>query len=102
VDRPVEIRPLVAGVCNRLAGFFRCNAWVLRTGFVLLLLVKTLWTLAVYGGMALLFRLADHYRRPVRSTKKDFTLESPQFAGRNHKIRELERRFSEWEGRGRQ
>jgi phage shock protein PspC (stress-responsive transcriptional regulator) len=102
VDRPAEIHPLVAGVCSRLAWYFHCNAWLLRAGFIVLLMVKSFWALAVYGGLALLFRCTDHYRGPVRSAKKDFSLESPQFAARNHRIRALDRRFREWEESERQ
>ena len=93
---PVNSNALLAGVCGRLAHLFRCNVWVLRAAFILLLLLKTLLTLVVYGVLALLFRMVDHRRGRGRSTK-DFSLESPQFACHNRKIRELDRRFQEWE-----
>jgi len=102
VDRPAKIHPVVAGVFSRLARFFNCSPWPLRAGFIVLLVVKTFWALAVYVGLAVLFRLTDHFREPARSAEKDFSLESPQFAARNHRIRELDRRFREWEDSGRQ
>jgi len=89
--------PLLAGVCSRLASFFHCNVWVLRAVLVVLLMVKTLWALAVYGGLAILFRITDVCRGTNRSPVEEFSLESPQFEARNHRIRELDRRFREWE-----
>ena len=97
MQRPASSGPILAGVCSRLARLLRCNVWVLRGGFSVLLLIKTLPALAVYGGLALLFRLRDHYPGSNRSAIEDFSLRSPQFASRNHRIRELDRRFREWE-----
>jgi phage shock protein PspC (stress-responsive transcriptional regulator) len=88
---------LLAGVCGRLAHLFRCNVWVLRAGFILLLLLKTFLTLVVYGVLALLFRTADYHRGPDRSTRKDYSPGSPRFAAHNRRIKELDRRFREWE-----
>lgn len=93
----VNSNALLAGVCGRLAHLFRCNVWVLRAGFILLLLLKTLLTLVVYAVLALLFRMIDHRRGPDRSSREEFSLGSPQFASHNRRIRELDRRFQEWE-----
>ena len=97
MDRCINSNALLAGVCSRLAYVFRCNVWVLRAGFIVLLMIKTLLTLAIYGVLALLFSLVGHYRGSNRSTQYDFSLGSPQFASRNRRIRELDRRFREWE-----
>lgn len=97
MDLPKKAHPLLAGVCSRLGQLLRCNIWVLRTGFALLILIKTFWGLAVYAGLALAFRLIDHYREPGRSTDKEFVLESPRLTTHGTRIRELDRRLSEWE-----
>jgi len=97
VAQAAEYTPLLAGVCSRLAAFFRCNAWALRAVFLLLLMVKTLWTLAVYAGLALCFRWVEYSRGTRRSASKEFMLESPRFESRNRRIKELDRRFREWE-----
>ena len=97
MQSPAGKSAIIAGVCSRLARLLRCNVWGLRAGFILLLLIKTLPALAVYGVLALLFHLRDRYPGSKRSETKDFSLGSPQFASRNRRIQELDRRFREWE-----
>ena len=95
-DRAV-FHPLLAGVCSRLAQLFHCNAWVLRAGFVLMLVLKTLLAMFLYLVLALLFRLLDRYRSSGHVSDETFSLDSPQFSSRSRRIEELDRRFREWE-----
>ena len=97
MGRAGESHAVLAGVCSRLGGLFGCNTWVLRTGFVLLFMIKTLWALAVYAGLALAFLLIDRYRRPGQTLERKSMLESPRLTARSVRIEELDRRFREWE-----
>jgi hypothetical protein len=72
---------------------FDWNVWVLRALFVAFLLFKTLWAIAAYAALALLFWLMEA-EWPGRA------LESPELADRNRRISELERRFEDLERRG--
>jgi phage shock protein PspC (stress-responsive transcriptional regulator) len=86
---------LLAGVCTGIARTFDWNVWVLRALFVLFLLIKTLWAIVAYAALALAFHLLDGEwpgRRKYRGG-----LESPELAGRNQRIADLERRFEELE-----
>jgi phage shock protein PspC (stress-responsive transcriptional regulator) len=88
---------LLAGVCAGIARTFNWNVWALRALFVVFLLIKTLWAIAAYAVLALLFYFAgrDWPGRPKRRSG----LQSPELAGRSRRIEELERRFEELEGR---
>lgn len=90
---------LLAGVCAGIADRFGWNVWALRAVFIAFLLVKTLWAIAVYAVLAIVFRLFDG-ERPGRSRTAD-GLESPELSERNERIADLERRFRELEGQGR-
>ena len=88
---------LLAGVCAGIARAFSWNVWALRALFVVFLLIKTLWAIAAYAALALALHLLGGEwpgRRKPRSG-----LESPELAGRNQRIADLERRFQELEGR---
>lgn len=87
---------LLAGVCAAIARAFGWNAWVLRALFVVLLLVKTLWAVAIYAVLALLFKLFED-SWPGRRKSRD-GLASPELSGRGARIADLERRFRELEG----
>lgn len=85
---------LLAGVCAGAARALGWNVWALRALFVLFLLIKTLWAIAVYAGLALLFYLLDG---PRDARKSGDELGSPELAERNRRIVELERRFRDLE-----
>jgi phage shock protein PspC (stress-responsive transcriptional regulator) len=94
---------LLAGVCAGTARTFGWNVWALRALFVIFLLVKTLWAVAAYALLALAMYLLDNRRGPeerVSGRKGDGGLASPELAGRNQRIAELERRFRDLEDRG--
>ena len=88
---------LLAGVCASIAERFGWNVWALRAIFVVFLLVKTLWAIAVYAILAVVFHLFDG-ERPGRGRDAG-GLGSPELSDRNERIAELERRFRELEGR---
>ena len=88
---------LLAGVCAGIARTFSWNVWALRALFVVFLLVKTLWAIAAYAALALVFWLLDADRPGQRKSRAG--LESPELAGRSRRITELERRFEELERR---
>jgi len=83
---------LLAGVCARIAGALGWNVWALRALFVVFLLVKTLWAVAVYAALALFL----HFR-PGRGSSEsaDDSLSSPELSARNRRIADLERRFQD-------
>ena len=89
---------LLAGVCAGIARMFDWNVWVLRALFVAFLLFKTLWAIAAYAALALLFWLMEAEWPGRAKSRKD--LESPELADRNRRISELERRFEDLERRG--
>ena len=85
---------LLAGVCAGMARAFGWNVWVLRTLFVVFLLAKTLWAVLAYAVLAALF----HFSRGGGSRQaNDEGLGSPELAGRNRRIAELEQRFRDLE-----
>lgn len=88
---------LLAGVCAGIARALDWNVWALRALFVVFLLVKTLWAIVAYAALALAFHLLDG-EWPGRRTSRD-GLQSPELAGRNQRIAELEKRFEELERR---
>ena len=88
---------LLAGVCAGIADRFGWNVWALRAVFVAFLLVKTLWAIAVYALLAIAFHLIDGERHGRRRPADG--LESPELSDRNERIRDLERRFRELEGK---
>jgi len=92
---------LLAGVCAGIAGKLGWNVWALRALFVVFLLVKTLWAIAAYVVLALaLHLLGDGW--PGKERQRDGgsgELASPELAGRNRRIADLERRFRDLEQR---
>lgn len=88
---------LLAGVCAGIARTFSWNVWALRALFVIFLLIKTLWAIAAYAALALMFWLLDAEWPGRRKSRSG--LESPELAGRSRRITELERRFEELERR---
>lgn len=88
---------LLAGVCAGIARTFSWNVWALRALFVIFLLIKTLWAIAAYAALALMFWLLDAEWPGQRKSRRG--LESPELAGRSRRITELERRFEELERR---
>ena len=88
---------LLAGVCAGIAQALHWNVWALRALFVIFLLIKTLWAIVAYAALALALHLLGG-EWPGRSKTRS-GLESPELAGRNQRIADLERRFEELEGR---
>lgn len=88
---------LLAGVCAGIARMFDWNVWALRALFVAFLLFKTLWAIAAYAGIALVFWLFEAEWPRQRQSPKG--LESPELAGRSRRIAELEKRFEDLERR---
>lgn len=89
---------LLAGVCAGIARTFSWNVWALRALFVIFLLIKTLWAIAAYAALALMFWLLDAEWPGKNKSRTD--LESPELADRSRRIAELERRFEDLERRG--
>lgn len=86
---------LLAGVCAGIARTLNWNVWVLRALFVGFLLIKTLWAVAVYAGLALVFHFVDE---GLSGGKKSADgLSSPELSERNQRIADLERRFRDLE-----
>ena len=88
---------LLAGVCAGVARKLGWNVWALRALFVVFLLVKTLWAIAAYAALALAMHLLGDRWPPKESPQpgRDGGLQSPELAGRNRRIADLERRFRE-------
>ncbi len=89
---------MLAGACAGIARTLGWNVWVLRTLFVVFLLVKTLWALAAYAVLALAFYLLENRGAAPRDQGSE--LKSPELAERSRRIEELEQRFREMEKRG--
>jgi phage shock protein PspC (stress-responsive transcriptional regulator) len=86
---------LLAGVCAGIAHKLGWNVWALRVLFVVFLLVKTLWAVAAYAVLALAMHLFGD-RWPGKERQREGgsgELASPELAGRNRRIADLERRF---------
>jgi len=88
---------LLAGVCAGIARVFDWNAWVLRALFVIFLLIKTLWAIAAYAALAMVFYLLERDRPGHPKSGRE--LVSPELAGRGRRISDLEKRFEELERR---
>ena len=86
---------LLAGVCAGIARTLNWNVWVLRALFVGFLLIKTLWAVAVYAGLALVFHFVDEGLPGGK--KSTGGLSSPELSERNQRIADLERRFKDLE-----
>jgi phage shock protein PspC (stress-responsive transcriptional regulator) len=97
MKNPLTENALLAGVCTRLAHLFQCNVWALRVVFIVLLLVKTLWTVLAYAVFALVFNWSGKWRKTEDTAKEDAPLESPELASRSRRIDTLDRRFRDWE-----
>ena len=87
---------LLAGVCAGIARALDWNVWALRALFVILLLVKTLWAVLLYAGLAVAFYLGSGLgsSRGGRNKPRD-DLVSPELSRRNQRIADLERRFKD-------
>lgn len=85
---------LLAGVCAGIARTFSWNVWVLRALFIGFLLIKTLWAVLVYAGLALAFHLGSELSGRKASSGR---ISSPELSGRAQRIADLERRFREIE-----
>lgn len=85
---------LLAGVCAGIARTFSWNVWVLRALFTAFLLIKTLWAVLLYAGLALLFHLGGEWQCRGKNRER---ISSPELSDRARRIADLERRFSELE-----
>lgn len=91
-----DTTPVLAGVCSRFASLLQFNVWALRAVFIILLLTKTVLAVIVYIVLALLIRAMDN-RRSKQAAAPD---EDSSVAGApiySDRIRDLDRRFSDWE-----
>lgn len=84
---------LLMGVCASIARTFSWNVWVLRALFAAFLLIKTLWAIAIYAGLALLM----HFGKGFMNNGNDDELSSPELSDRNQRIADLEKRFRDLE-----
>lgn len=84
---------LIMGVCAGIARTFQWNVWVLRGLFAAFLLIKTLWAVAAYAGLALLL----HFGKGFMNNGNDDELSSPELSDRNQRISDLEKRFRDLE-----
>jgi phage shock protein PspC (stress-responsive transcriptional regulator) len=87
---------LLAGVCSGIARAFGWNVWVLRALFIGFLVVKTMWAVAVYAALALVFHFFED-QLPGRAGNGG-GLSSPELSERNDRIADLEKRFRDLEG----
>jgi len=97
MSSPANTTPLLAGVCSRFADLLHFNVWALRAVFVILLLAKTVLAVIVYGVLALLFHAADRRRQPQDAAPAQAPDNAPQPGPHDERIRDLDRRFREWE-----
>jgi phage shock protein PspC (stress-responsive transcriptional regulator) len=94
---------LLAGVCAGIAGALRWNVWVLRVLFVGFLALKTVAALIIYALLALAMHLLGDEKKAGNKSRGKKTAEglvSPEFAHRNERIADLERRFRDLEESG--
>jgi phage shock protein PspC (stress-responsive transcriptional regulator) len=92
-----DTTPVLAGVCSRFAGLLQFNVWALRAVFIILLLAKTLLAVLVYVVLAFILRAVDKHRsNQVAAAEQDSSAaaDHPVYSDR---IRDLDRRFNEWE-----
>ncbi|MEJ8567098.1 PspC domain-containing protein [Elongatibacter sediminis] len=101
IRRPIP-RPVLAGVCSRLAARLRWNVWGIRAALLVLLAVKPLAAAVVYLAAAGIFSLLRRHRRvngepadkrKTSSTKPDWRPHSPELAEHARRIEELHRRL---------
>jgi phage shock protein PspC (stress-responsive transcriptional regulator) len=97
MEKSVQAKALLAGVCSRIARILKCDVWVLRVIFLVLLLAKTFLAIIAYIALALVFRCMGHLSKAKGSSAEESSLNSPELATRNNRIEELDRRFREWE-----
>ena len=97
MSSPANTTPLLAGVCSRFADLLHFNVWALRAVFVILLLAKTVLAVIVYGVLALLFHATDRHRRTQDAAPAQAPDNAPQPGPHDERIRDLDRRFREWE-----
>ena len=97
MSSPANTTPLLAGVCSRFADLLHFNVWALRAVFVVLLLAKTVLAVIVYGVLALLFHAADRRRPPQDTAEAQAAVNAPRTSPHDERIRDLDRRFREWE-----
>ncbi|MSQ97841.1 MAG: PspC domain-containing protein [Xanthomonadales bacterium] len=96
-QNPTTTGPLLAGVCSHFADLLHFNVWALRAVFIVLLLVKTVLAVIVYGVLALLFHAADRRRQPQDAAQAQAPANAPESCPHDERIRDLDRRFREWE-----
>ena len=85
-------RPLLAGVCGRLAGALGWNVWGIRGAWLLLLVFKPLIAMALYLLLAVVFGSLED--RPRRHASRPALLTSPELAARARRIETLDRRLA--------
>ena len=89
--------PLLAGVCSRFATLLDFNVWALRAVFIILLLAKTVLAVIVYGVLAMLFHAAGRRRPHQQAAREQASSDSSRPDPYDERIRDLDRRFREWE-----
>ena len=97
MEKSVQAKALLAGVCSRIAHILKCDVWVLRVIFLVLLLAKTFLAIIAYIALTVVFRCTNHLGKTKGSSEEELPLNSPELATRNHRIEELDKRFREWE-----
>ena len=97
MEKSVRAKALLAGVCSRIAQLLKCDVWVLRVIFLVLLLAKTFLAIIAYIALTVVFRCTDHLGKSKDDSADEPPLDSPELATRNRRIEELDRRFREWE-----
>jgi phage shock protein PspC (stress-responsive transcriptional regulator) len=98
MSSPANTTPLLAGVCSHFADLLHFNVWALRAVFVVLLLAKTMLAVILYGVLALLFHAVDRRRQPQEdAAHAQAPANAPQPGPHDERIRDLDRRFREWE-----
>lgn len=85
-------RPLLAGVCGRLACALRWDVWGIRGAWLLLLVFKPLIAMALYLLLAVVFGSFED--RPSRRAARPALLSSPELAARARRIESLDRRLA--------
>lgn len=89
--------PVLAGVCSRFANMLRVNVWALRAILIILLLAKTALAVIVYLLLALFLRAMDKHRSKQAAPKGEDSSAASNSPIYSDRIRDLDRRFSEWE-----
>lgn len=86
-------RPLLAGVCSRLAGWLRWNVWGMRAAWLLLLVFKPFVAMVLYLLLAVAFGFRDDLPQRGADAGRPL-LASPELAGHAQRIAELDRRLA--------